>query len=82
MARLMITTLDNPFNPHTDFERWYAYDQSKGYQTCSYLARIAKVSDDLSAEDEEIAINNAVNEIMDFNLSGNYKIVRDDELDR
>ena len=43
----MLTTIDNPFNPFDQFDEWFAYDVSKGYHTCSYLARIAKTSDEI-----------------------------------
>ena len=35
-----ITTLDNPFNPFTDFKQWYSYDIQMGYNTCERLASI------------------------------------------
>jgi hypothetical protein len=38
----MLTTEDNPFDPFTQFDEWYAFDVEKEYYTCAYLARIAK----------------------------------------
>jgi hypothetical protein len=74
----MLTTLDNPFNPFDSFEEWYSYDVSKGYNTCAYLARVTKSSDELSDDDQAIAIDQAMNEIVSLNLSGLYlKIQRD-----
>ena len=40
----MLTTVDNPFDPFTRFEEWYAYDVRMGYNTASFLERIAKNS--------------------------------------
>ena len=37
----MITTIDNPYNPFTQFDEWYAFDEGKGYCTSGYLARIS-----------------------------------------
>jgi hypothetical protein len=71
----MLTTIDNPYNPFTHFDEWYAFDESKGYHSCSYLARIAKTSDELSAEDEAIAIEQAIDEIVRINVLGIYKKV-------
>jgi hypothetical protein len=48
MQQSMLTTIDNPFNPFTQFDEWNAFDTQQGYYTCAYLARIAKVSDELS----------------------------------
>ncbi len=44
----MLTTIDNPYNPFTHFNEWYSYDIAKGYFTCSYLARISEISNELS----------------------------------
>jgi hypothetical protein len=67
-----ITTKDNPFNPFDDFDKWYAFDEAKGYHSCSYLARIAKTSSDFSDEDQTIEINRAIDEIIALNPTGIY----------
>lgn len=78
MEDAMLTTLDNPYNPFTQWKEWYSFDVQKGYNTCAYLARIAKTSDELSDMDNELAIDEAMNEIVRFNLTGNYiKVTRD-----
>ena len=71
----MLTTIDNPYSPFTQFRDWNAYDMLKGYHTCSYLARITKSSDELSDVDEELAIRYAIDEILEFNVLGIYKKV-------
>ena len=68
----MLTTVDNPFNPFTQFDEWYAYDVSKEYYTCAYLARITKSSDDLSELDQQLAIDSAMDEIVSLNILGIY----------
>lgn len=68
----MLTTLDNPFNPFTDFDDWYAFDVNNGYHSCAYLARISKTSDELSEADEAIAIESAIDEIVKLNITGIY----------
>lgn len=77
----MITTVDNPFNPFTDFDEWYQYDTTQGYYTCSYLARIVKSSDELSEMDEEDAIDKAIDEIVSMNVLGIYKKISMDSKD-
>ena len=72
---VMLTTIDNPYNPHTHFDEWRAFDEAKGYYTCSYLSRIAVTSDELTEEDEAKAINDAIDEIIKYNLLGIYKKV-------
>ena len=76
---VMITTVDNPFNPLTDWDDWYNYDESKGYYTSEYLARITRTSDDLGEKDQDRAIEDAIDEIIDLNPDGFYKKIVDSE---
>lgn len=71
----MLTTEDNPFNPITQFDEWLGFDESKGYFTCEYLARIAKVSPSLSSAEYDDEVERAIDEILSFNVLGNYKKV-------
>lgn len=71
----MLTTVDNPFNPHTQFEEWNAYDQLLGYHTTSFLARIVRTSDELSEADQHVAIEAAIDEIVEENVLGLYRKV-------
>jgi hypothetical protein len=82
-TQFMLTTLDNPYNPFTQFDEWYAFDESEQYCTCEYLARVAKSSPELSDVDQDIAIDLAMNEILQFNLTGNYiKVTKESFKDR
>lgn len=73
MAEVFLTTLDNPYDYFTQFDEWYAFDISKGYNTCNYLARIALTSTDMSDSDYEKAVEDAVDDIVRLNITGNYK---------
>lgn len=75
MADTMLTTIDNPYDPYTHFDEWYTYDITKGYDTCGYLARIVKTSDELSEADQEVALDQAKQEIISMNILGIYKLV-------
>ena len=75
MVETMVTTIDNPYDYFTQFDEWYAYDISHGYDTCGYLARIANVASDMSEEVENRIINDAVDEICRMNILGIYKKV-------
>jgi hypothetical protein len=75
----MLTTRDNPYNPFTNFDEWYVWDISHGYNTSAYLARIAKDSPELSAAQSQRAVNDAIDEIISYNLTGNYlKVSKED----
>ena len=78
----MLTTIDNPFSPFTEYEQWYKYDVSKGHNTCAYLARVAVTSDELSDVDQTQAIESAMNEIVELNVSGLHLKVTEDYVPR
>lgn len=65
---MMLTTTDNPYDPFTQFDDWYAFDVSKGYNTCAYLARIAVLSDEMSDKERDSEIDVAIDEIVQYNL--------------
>ena len=46
MTETMLTTIDNPFNPFEQFVEWYMYDQQKGYNTYSRIARLMPSDDE------------------------------------
>ena len=71
-----LTTIDNPFNPFEQFDSWFLFDVEKGYNTCSYLARIAQTSDDMSSKEESEEIERAIDEIVSTNPLGIYKKVQ------
>lgn len=73
----MITTKDNPWSPLTHFNEWYAFDVSHGYNTCSYLARMAKISMDLTDEENDELIDRAIDDMIELNVTGNYVRVVD-----
>lgn len=77
MTGYMLTTSDNPFSPHTQFDEWYAYDIRAGYNSLQFLARITMSSPDLSEPDQELAIQQAIDEIVSENVLGIYEKVPD-----
>jgi len=75
----MLTTSDNPHSPFTEFEDWLAFDTRHGYNTLPYLARVMVTSSEISDPDQSLAIGQAIDEIIFFNLLGIYKKVYEDE---
>lgn len=71
----MLTTVDNPFDPFTQYDQWLSYDRRLGYNTPSLLARVAVVSDNLSDADHFEAIQSAIDEIVRENVSGMHRKV-------
>lgn len=70
-----LTTFDNPFDPFTQFDSWFLFDTEKGYDSCSKLARIAKLSDDLSEQETDEEIERAIDEIIKYDFMNVYKKV-------
>lgn len=60
----MLTTVDNPYNPFTQWEQWYWFDEHKGYHTCEYLARVAVTSNAFTPMEEQREQNRAINSIV------------------
>lgn len=71
MAKCLLTTKDNPFNPSKDFDSWFNYDQLFD-QCCSLLDRVARTSDQLSEEENDREIERAIDDIIKYDLSNVY----------
>lgn len=70
--KVMLSTIDNPFNPFEDFNSWFLFDVEKGYNSCSYLARIAKSSNEFTEEEEAEEIERAIDEIIQYDFMNLY----------
>ena len=71
----MLTTFDNPFDPFEQFTSWFLFDTEKGYNSCSYLARIARTSDQFTEEENDKEVERAIDEIIKYDFRNIYKIV-------
>ncbi|MEG0239457.1 MAG: hypothetical protein RR643_04835 [Anaerorhabdus sp.] len=71
----MLTTVDNPYNPNTDYVQWLDWDQSNQYFTQEYLARLANVTDDMTDEEIDEITDAAIQEILDNDDLNIYKII-------
>lgn len=61
-----LTTIDNPYHPIEQFDKWFQYDVELGYNTLAYVARIAGFSSTLTDEENNELQTIAVNEIIDL----------------
>lgn len=74
---VMLSTIDNPYNPFDNFDQWYAYDEIKARQEnrptcCGYLARVDASSDEVSEAEQIQTMNDIIDEIIALNLSGKF----------
>lgn len=75
----MLTTIDNPYDPFEQFQSWFLFDVEKGYNSCAYLARIARTSDQLSDEENNRIVEDAIDEIIKYDFLNIYKKVKKKE---
>lgn len=76
----MLTTFDNPFDPFEQFTSWFLFDVEKGYNTCGYLGRIARTSDQLSEDENDLEVERAIDEIIKYDFMNVYKKVKRKEV--
>lgn len=72
----MLTTIDNPFDPFEQFTSWFLFDVEKGYNSSSRLARIAKLSDEMTEKEVNEEIERAIDEIIQYDFMNIYKKVK------
>lgn len=73
---VMLSTIDNPYDPFDNFSSWYMYDVESGYNSCAYLARIAKTSDQFTDVENEEEIERAIDEIIQYDFRNIYVKVK------
>jgi hypothetical protein len=78
MEEHMLTTVDNPYNPFSQYDEWDAWDRAAGYHTSSYLGRVVITSDELSEASQSLAIEQAINEIVNENPGFYVKVASPD----
>lgn len=71
-TKCMLTTFDNPFNPFENFSQWFLFDVEKGYNSCDYLGRIARTSDQLSDKENDEEVERAIDEIIEHDFLNIY----------
>ena len=72
----MLSTLDNPFNPFTEFSKWKKFDEDNNYFSCSLLDRLSFTSETLSDEQNQKILNIAITDIVDDDETAKYIRVR------
>ena len=71
-----LTTSDNPYDPFTEFNLWFLFDEQKGYHTCAYLGRIAHTSDQFTDSENDEEVERAIDEIIKYDFMNIYRKVK------
>ena len=71
----MLTTIDNPYDPFEDFDKWFIEDSIRGHNTCGLIDRIAKTSDSFGESRNARIMEAAYDEIIKNDLEKKYKKV-------
>jgi len=74
-----LTTIDNPWNPFTQWDEWYAYDTSMGYRTPERLARMTRtLAVAARVDDDDMVADEAIDELIRLDPLHMYtKVTRD-----
>lgn len=73
------TTLDNMYNPFTEYDKWKAFDIEHKYYTNELLAIFSKHSINMEEDEFDACINDAVNMLLFMNPFGiHYKVYEED----
>ena len=72
MAKVALTTYDNPYDPFDQFNSWWLFDVEKGYNSSELLGRVAKTSDQLTDEENDEEIERAIDQIIKYDYENVY----------
>jgi hypothetical protein len=78
-SRVALTTVDNPYNPFTQFDDWFQFDCQHDYGTCEFLARFCYTSDQLSPAENFQEAERAIDDIIKHDVRKIYKKVYESE---
>jgi len=78
MKCYLLTTVDNPYHPVDEIDKWNDFDLGHGYRTLERFAKVAPAVTGLADAEEQRNINAAVDDFVRLNPEFYKKIVIDD----
>lgn len=77
MTDVMLSLASNPYDPFEEYDLWLNFDHHEGFDTAGLLARVVSTSDALSGPDQDLAIEQAIDSIIENpSFAGLYKKVQ------
>lgn len=74
----MLTTIDNPYNPYKDFDKWMMWDHAHHYNTSEYIARMIPSAVGIEeAWDNEALIDSIYDDIIANDPLGIYCVINE-----
>ena len=70
-----LTTFDNPYDPFEQFTSWYMFDCEKGYNTCSKIARLVNITDEMSSVEVQREEERVIDRLIELDFMNIYKKV-------
>lgn len=72
----MLSLTSNPYDPFDEYDLWLNFDHHEGFDTAGLLARALSTSDALSQPDQDLAVELAIDSIVENpSFGGMYKKV-------
>lgn len=72
MAKFMLSTFDNPFDPFEDFTSWFKFDLEKDHQTSSRIARLAQIDPEMTQKEIDDEQTRVMEFIYDHDVEGKF----------
>ncbi len=77
----MLSTIDNPWNPFTNFTDWFSFDTLRGYNCCGRLAVYSNSSTEMSEDDMNEEDQRAIDRVIAEDPFGIYcKVKKSDTI--
>lgn len=75
---LVLTTIDNPYNPKTDYDKWKEWDADNGYNTEAFIARLVDMEGYVEDNDDikiHEVMDNVIHDILEHDVLNIYMLV-------
>lgn len=78
--QFMLSLQSNPYDPFDEYDEWLKFDHSEGFDTAGLMARVLSTSDSISQADQELAMEQAVDSIVNNpSFAGLYKKIKKED---